>query len=114
MEFFESLKIAPLRLDVETSQPSAQTCPPEVKSPAPKPERRILRSAGLRSPAERKGPMRLILILVYLVAAASFCEVRADDCASSPTQTEMNECADAGLKQTDAELNKTYRRSSNG
>ncbi len=53
--------------------------------------------------------MRLILILIYLVAAASFCEVRADDCASSPTQTEMNECADAGLKQTDAELNKTYQ-----
>ena len=53
--------------------------------------------------------MRLIAILGYLVAAASFCGVHAEDCANSPTQVEMNECADAELKQTDAELNKTYR-----
>ncbi len=53
--------------------------------------------------------MRLILILVYLVAAASFCEVRADDCASSPTQTEMDLCEDAAQKRADAELNKAYR-----
>ena len=53
--------------------------------------------------------MRFILILICLVEAASICQVRADDCASSASQTDMNLCEDAALKRADAELNKTYQ-----
>ena len=53
--------------------------------------------------------MRLILMLAFLVAASSTCQVRADDCASSASQTDMNLCEDAALKRADAELNKTYQ-----
>ena len=53
--------------------------------------------------------MRFILILICLVEAASICPVRADDCASSASQTDMNLCEDAALKRADAELNKTYQ-----
>ena len=58
--------------------------------------------------------MRFATISVCLVAAASIFPVsaqdfRAEDCASPATQTAMNACATAALKNTDAKMNKAYR-----
>jgi uncharacterized protein YecT (DUF1311 family) len=53
--------------------------------------------------------MPYVLIIVSLLASSWISSARADDCTKAQTQTEMNGCADAGIKSTDAELNQVYR-----
>jgi uncharacterized protein YecT (DUF1311 family) len=53
--------------------------------------------------------MPYLLIVLCLIASILPSFARADDCANAATQADMNACADASLKNTDAELNDVYR-----
>ncbi|VTZ49189.1 Urease-associated protein [Methylocella tundrae] len=53
--------------------------------------------------------MRSVTILLCSAALLSAFPARAEDCAGAVTQADMNACASATLKNTDAELNAIYR-----
>lgn len=53
--------------------------------------------------------MRAVPILLCSIALLPAFPARAEDCANPATQADMNACASAALKNTDAELNTTYR-----
>ncbi len=53
--------------------------------------------------------MPYVVIILCLIISSWASSARADDCANPTTQTDMNACASAGLKNTDADLNNDYR-----
>lgn len=53
--------------------------------------------------------MRL-LPLVSVLAFLSIAPAQAADCANATDQATMTQCADAGFKKSDAELNALYKR----
>ncbi len=53
--------------------------------------------------------MRFAPILLCLILSIFSFPAYAEDCANAASQAEINECAIAGLKNTDTELNKVYR-----
>ena len=54
--------------------------------------------------------MRLTIFTSLLVFLAASPAARAADCANATDQATMNECADASLQKSDAELNALYKK----